>query len=124
MLNDSPPTQHEPAEPVHDCDQVQEAVRHRNVGDVRAPDLIDAINHDSLQQIGIDLVACLGPAQIRLGIYRFDPHRPHQADYPFTVYFIALRLQPGSDAPTAVKWRPRVLLVDQTHQPQVLFALA
>ena len=46
-----------PAMPVHDGHQVQEALRHGDVGDVRGPDLVDPINLHSLQQVGIDPVS-------------------------------------------------------------------
>ena len=35
-----PPAQHEPAEPIHDRHQIDKTLGHRDVGDVRAPDLI------------------------------------------------------------------------------------
>jgi hypothetical protein len=35
--------QHTAAEPVHDCNQIDEAARHRNVGDVGAPHLVRPI---------------------------------------------------------------------------------
>src|SRR5207248_7849025 len=42
--------------PVHDHHQVEEALGHRDVGDVRAPDLIDPLDRDPAEQVGVDLV--------------------------------------------------------------------
>ena len=38
------PGQHRAAHPVHDYDQVDKALGHRNVGDIGAPDLIDPLD--------------------------------------------------------------------------------
>ena len=39
-----PPRQHRAAHPVHDDHQVEKAFGHRDVSDVRAPDLIDPLD--------------------------------------------------------------------------------
>jgi len=41
------PTEHETTEPIHDGDQIQEASRHSDGGNIGAPDLIDAIDAQS-----------------------------------------------------------------------------
>lgn len=41
----------------YDSHQVQEASRHGDVDDVRGPELVDSINLDSFQQVGIDSVS-------------------------------------------------------------------
>ena len=47
-----PPRQHRAAHPVHDHHQVEKAPGHRDVGDVRAPDLIDPLDRKPTQQVG------------------------------------------------------------------------
>src|SRR3954462_8283343 len=51
-----PPGQDPAAEPVDDGGQVDEATRHRNVGDVHGPDLGGSINRQPAQEIRVDLV--------------------------------------------------------------------
>src|SRR3954468_23356334 len=41
-----PPSEHGTAHPVHDHHQVEEALGHRDVGDVRAPHLVDPLDRD------------------------------------------------------------------------------
>src|SRR5439155_7610521 len=47
-----------------------------------------------------------------------------QSTLPDTSDFISLALQPGRHPPATVKRRSRVLFVEQSHQQQILFALA
>lgn len=51
-----PPSQHLAGEPVHDGHQVEKAFPHRQVGDVRAPDLVGPVHPQPTQQIGVGLV--------------------------------------------------------------------
>src|SRR6516165_10516699 len=48
-----PPRQHRTAVPVHDRHQVKKALGHRDIGDVRAPDLVDPFDRQPAEQIGI-----------------------------------------------------------------------
>src|SRR4029077_17283926 len=48
------PREHVPAEPVDHRRQIHEAVPHGHVGDVRAPDLVDAGQLPIAEQVGID----------------------------------------------------------------------
>src|SRR5260370_35907764 len=49
----SSPSEYIATEPVNDGDQIQESSRHSDVGNIRTPDLIDAIDAQSTQQIRI-----------------------------------------------------------------------
>ena len=49
----APNAEHEPRRPVHHRHQIQEASAHRDVGDVRAPDLVRALHGDAAQQIRV-----------------------------------------------------------------------
>ena len=46
-----PPRQHRPARPVHDRHQIEEAARKRDIGDVRAPDLVRPLDRKTAQQV-------------------------------------------------------------------------
>jgi hypothetical protein len=78
-----PPRQHRTAHPVHDHHQVEEALGHRDVGDVRALDLIDPLDRDPSEQVGIDLVRRRRLACVRPLVDRRQAGEPHQALYPF-----------------------------------------
>src|SRR5690606_26549837 len=51
-----PPGEQPPAVHVDDADQVTEATRHGDVGDIRRPHLIRALDDESIQQVGVDPV--------------------------------------------------------------------
>src|SRR5271165_3956885 len=66
------PRQHGTAHPVHDHHQVEEALGHRDVGDVRAPDLIDPLDRDPAEQVGVDLVGYRRLARVRPLVNRYQ----------------------------------------------------
>src|SRR6478736_5370242 len=72
------PRQHATAEPVEHDSQIDEAARHRDVGDVHRPHLVWPRDLDAAQQIRIDLVSRLGLRRARTAIERLYPHPPHQ----------------------------------------------
>src|ERR1700730_3859351 len=73
-----PPRQNTTCRPVEHHGEIDEAVRHRNVGDVHGPDLVWTRNLQATQQIRMDLVAGLGLGGARAAIERLYPHPPHQ----------------------------------------------
>ena len=63
-----------PAEPLilslskdDDGDEIDEAARHRNIGDVRGPHLVGTLDRHAAQKIGIDLVSIGSRDAIRSG---------------------------------------------------------
>ena len=88
--------------PVHHCGEVDVTVAPRNVGDVRAPDLIASLNHQAPQQVAILPVTCVRKALARLGVDRFDSHYPHQATHTLTTYLVIEFEQLVAKPPTAV----------------------
>ena len=52
-----PPRKNRAAGPVDDCHEIEKAVRHRDVGDVRRPHVVGLSNRQAAQQIRINLVA-------------------------------------------------------------------
>ena len=89
-------------------------------GDVGAPDLVWSVDVDTSQQIGIDLVPGVWAACIGARRHTHQSHLAHEALHAFTVHDV-----PGSGkyyhhASAAVKRVPRVLLVYQGAQQQIL----
>ena len=112
------PTQHVTAEPVHHRDQVQEATLHRNIGNIGAPDLIGPLDGDAAQQVRVDLVVRVRPAQIGFGIVRLDPKNAHQPLDAFAVHRQFDR-HPAAAEVGALD----VQLVELPEQSQILGAL-
>ena len=73
------PADHIAARPINHSSQVNMAIAQRNVGDVRAPDMVAALDLKPSEQVGILFVPFTRSAQTRLRVDRFDPHDPHQA---------------------------------------------
>ena len=73
-----PPGQDPAAEPVDDGGQVDEAPRHRHVGDVHRPDLVGAVDVMPAQQVRVDLVPRRWLRGVRLAVERLDAHPLHQ----------------------------------------------
>ena len=71
------PCQDTPGEPIQHGSQVDEAPRHRNVGDVHRPDLIGPDDGQFSEQIGVDLVTRRRFRGVRLAIERLDAHALH-----------------------------------------------
>ena len=118
-----PPSQHVTAGPVHDRDQVQEARRHRDVGDVGAPDLVRAVYRQLSKQIRIDAVTRLRGARTRLAVERFQPHQTHQPADPAPSHQRALAPQVARHLPAAVERVLQRQFVHPAHQGQVRRAL-
>src|SRR6266700_3202625 len=66
-----------PVKAEHDS-QIDEATRHRDVGDVHRPHLVRPRDLHPAQQIRVDLVAGLGLRRARTAIEDLYPHPPHQ----------------------------------------------
>ena len=117
-----PPRQHRTAHPVHDHHQIEEAPGHRDVGDVRAPDLVDPLDRDPAEQVGIDLVRRCRLARVRSLVDRHQAGKPHQTPDPFAVDDMALGRQPRRHPPRTVIRPGQVLPIDQRHDRAVLLA--
>ena len=72
------PSQYLAGVPIHDRNQIQKAAFHRQISNIRAPDLIGPAHPQSPQQIGIGFVALRWQAGVRLLIDRHQAHQPHQ----------------------------------------------
>src|SRR5215217_7917376 len=116
------PGQNRTAVPIHDHHQVQKAPRHRNIGDVRAPDLVDAVDRQAAEQVGILDVLRRGLAGVGTLVDRHQPHQAHQPLHPLAVHRVSLCVQPRRHPPRAIKGPDQVLPVDQRHQLEVRVA--
>src|SRR5271163_2837546 len=112
------PRQHVAAHPVHHRDQVKKPAGHRNIGDVGRPHLVDPLDAQPAQQVGIDPMRWCRSAGARALVDRRQSHALHQALHPLAVDGMALGLKPGRHPPRAVKRSAQVLAVEQRHQLQ------
>jgi len=67
--------------PIEHDGEINEAARHRNVGDVHRPDLVRPCDLHAAEQIRIDLVAGSGFVVRGRPVECFYPHPPHQRLY-------------------------------------------
>jgi hypothetical protein len=116
------PRQHRAAHPVHDDHQVEEALGHRDVGDVRAPHLIDSLDRDPAKEVPVDLVRRGGFARVRALVDRHQPDEPHQAPDPFAIDQMALGCQPRRHPARAVIGPGQILPIDQRHDGAIHLA--
>lgn len=116
-----PPRQHIAAVPVDYRGQIHEALRHRNIGDVSAPDLIDPVDLHVAQQVRIDLVLGRGLAggrPRRDALYSHDPHQPLDA---LAVPLLAmLAVQLSGHAARTIERAAGVDLVNHAHDLHIL----
>lgn len=118
------PTQHEAAVPIHDRDEIHEAVSQRDVGDVTAPHLIGAIDRQTTQQVRIHAMANAWQRGLFSRVNGRDPHDPHQPLQAFTVERLLRGREFFRHLAAAEERRLQILLVESTHQLQVLSTLA
>jgi hypothetical protein len=71
-----------PGIPVDDRHEVHPSVRHADVGDVDAPDMVRILGRDIPEQIGIDLVRKSPFAEIWTRMDPFDSHLSHGGPNP------------------------------------------
>ena len=115
-----PPRQHGAAHPVHDDDEVKEALGHRDIGNVRAPDLVDPLDRDAAEQIRVDFVprSCLTRA--RSLIDRHQRHEPHQTLDAFAIDQVTPGGQPRRHPTRTIIGPGQILPIDQRHDRAVL----
>ncbi len=76
--NRQSPGQNTTRRPIEYSGEIDEAVGHRDIGDVHGPDLVRSRDLQVAQQIRIDLVAGFRLRRARPAIERLYPHPPHQ----------------------------------------------
>ena len=100
-----------------------EALRNRDVRDVRAPHLVRTVDRQTAQQVRVNPVLGVGHAGARLPVDRLHAHQPHQTAHPVPADDHALAAQMARHLPAAVECMLQVQLVQPAHQRQVLRAL-
>src|SRR4030065_463660 len=105
-----------PAEPVHDCHQVEPSAMKPNVGDIRCPNLIRLRDDQSSEQIGINKMTFTGLAQMRLRINSLQAHLPHQSLHMLPVDRTIVASQVSHHLPGTVEWCLSIVLVDHAHE--------
>src|SRR6202142_4590269 len=114
-----PPRQHFAARHIQNRHQVQKTVRHRQIGQIRGPDLIRPIDHQVLQQVGINRRPACRDTRARLAVQRLDPHQAHERAHVPAPDLMALTLQLRRDFAGPVERRLQVQLVHPAHQLQI-----
>ena len=109
------------AEPVNNCDQVDEATLEPDIGYIDTPDLINPYNRYVTQKVWIYLMPWGAATQVWAWV---DRHQPHQAQQmpgtPCAYMWISLLLEPVCQLVNAQKRMPSVLFIQESHQGQVL----
>src|SRR5829696_854366 len=114
-----PPRQHPATEPVEHDSQIDEATRHRDVGDVHRPHLVRPLDRKTAQQIRMDLVPRLRLAGPRTAIQRFYPHPLHQRLHMTTADLAPLGSQQASQHTRAGEWKLQMQLIETPHDREV-----
>jgi hypothetical protein len=108
--------------PVHDSDQVDEALSQGNVSDIGGPDLINAVDGQAAEQVRV--LGMLGGRLAGVGarVDRHQPHEPHQPLHPLAVHRVPLGGQPRRHAARPVVGPCQILAVDQRHELEIVGA--
>jgi hypothetical protein len=75
------PGHHPATRPVQDRKQVHEAPRHRDVGNIGGPDMIESRDLQVAQEIRIDPMGRMPAAEMRLPIQGLKAHAAHQGGH-------------------------------------------
>ena len=111
---------HDSTRPVDDCHQVREAMRHRDIRDIRRPDLIGAANIQVSQQVRVNGMLRRGLAGVWLGRDRLDSHQSHETLSRLSVDLLAFSSQSLAHFAAAVERSFEVQLVDTFHQCELV----
>ena len=114
-----PPGQNPAAEPVDHGAEIDEAARHRDVGDVHRPHLVRPLDRHRAQQIRVDLVARRRLRRVRPAIDRGDAHALHHRRDALTADLDALAAQQIAQHPAAGERVVEMQLVDPPHDRQI-----
>src|ERR1035441_1646235 len=114
-----PPSQHAAAKPVDDRSQIDEAMRHGDIGNVHCPNLIGPRDRESAQQVEINPVPWRGFGGVRSAIESLDAHAPHQCAHVAATHFKTLMAEHVAQHAAAGERIVHVQFVDAPHQHQV-----
>jgi hypothetical protein len=100
--------------------EIKEAAADRDVGDVRAPDLVWSIDGETAQEVRVYLVLGRRLAQAWLRAERGNAHLAHQPANALAIDGMALRSQQCRHSPRAEEWPGGEQLVDPPHQHEIV----
>jgi len=95
---------------------------HGDVGDIRRPDLVGAVNGHPAQHIGINRVPGLPPAGAGFWGQRFDSHEAHQSTHAVSPDGGLGRRQVIGQGAASFPGMLQVKLIDPAHQFPVSLA--
>ena len=102
--------------PVHDRDEVAVSLRHRDIGDVGAPNLIHLCHFNIAEKIGVFLMNWRRCACRRLGAKGLNTHDFHEAPDPATSNLMTQLSEFVSQLALPEKWTLHVNYVDEADQ--------
>ena len=114
-----PPGEDLAAVPVDDGREIDEAARHRYVGDVHRPDLVWPGHRQVAQEVRVDLVPRRWLRGPRAAIERLDAHRLHQRRHVEPAHLMAFGHQHSPEHPAAGERVVEVQLVDPAHEREI-----
>ena len=110
------PAQDVPAVPVNHGHQVNKARCQPDIGDIGAPHLVATVNHQTTQQVGVDLMFRVPLAGVGFLVHRLQPHYPQQTPDPLGVHSMPQVAQIRHHFQYAITGCPGVLFVQKPHQ--------
>ena len=119
-----PGTEHLAAGPVHDRHQVEKTPPHRDVGDIRAPDVTRLAYLHPAQQVRVSPVPRVRRGGVGLLVDGGNAHLAHKPHHPFPAHPVTLSPQPAGHLPGAIPWGLQKLSVYQAHEFQIQRTLA
>jgi len=114
-----PPRQHAATGPVEHRAQIHEAPRHRNVGDIRCPDVIRAGDLQVAQEIRVHRMGGMPLAGVGPAIHGRDAHASHQGGHVPPPNGLALSPQEVTQHPGTGKRIVQMQCVNPAHQCQL-----
>ena len=113
------PRQDPAAEPVDHGGEIDEAARHRDIGDVHRPRLVRPLDRHGAQKIRVDLVARRRLRRVRPAIERRNAHALHHRRDALAPDRDALAPQQIAQHPAARERVIQMQLVDPPHHRQI-----
>ena len=110
---------HPPTKPINNSAEVDEATRHRDVGQVHCQDLVGPGDRQLVQKIGIDFVPRRWLGGIRTPIDRLDAHLLHQRRDMQSPNLQPFSSQEPLQHPASGKGVVEMQFVDPAHQGKI-----
>src|SRR5215210_2864116 len=96
------PRQHLARPPVHDRDKIQKPASHRNVGEIRAPDLVRPVDRQVSEQIRVDPMLRMRDRRAWPLVDRYKAHYRHQSAHALAVDLVTFTTQMPRHLPRSI----------------------